>query len=379
MILGHPGSGCTAFAWGLHYYGPSRGHFAVHIPGQPNLDEIYSRFINHLQDFVLHRPTYLRRLTGAYRELLVSLIVSKRNPKSLLAEIETAQVEILSPFSSIIDNEKESAIEQLQLLQKAVESIDRTDSSSILKTFKDIWLVVRKLGFKKISLVLDVQSLSGDNKWLQDRIIPNMMRWQHQGIMTILFVPTLLEGNEDIPAYVYRDSIIWRQSQLRKMLRWRYKVFAPPRHVLEEQFEENVLDDLMVQMPSVTPRKFIQLWRKLIEPLDYGEKITGEHVQKVIAEQSPIDRSIQKSEEDVKNLGDMESYESQDIKVMLNKYFNLAELKQLCSNIDINYEDIPDRETIAGFAREIVEYSERHEMLEKLIRGIYEERPFLFE
>ncbi len=57
--------------------------------------------------------------------------------------------------------------------------------------------------------------------------------------------------------------------------------------------------------------------------------------------------------------------------------FNLAELKNICFDIDIRYEDLPDHDILSRLASEMVAYVIRVQRLPALIEQCRAKRPQL--
>lgn len=70
----------------------------------------------------------------------------------------------------------------------------------------------------------------------------------------------------------------------------------------------------------------------------------------------------------------LDSSDNSKLRVAIAKHFNLSELKNLCQDLDIIYDNLPDT-TISGKARELVEHCIRHGSLNKLINTLKELRP----
>lgn len=68
-----------------------------------------------------------------------------------------------------------------------------------------------------------------------------------------------------------------------------------------------------------------------------------------------------------------------DIKLMLKAGFNLAELRDLCSDIGVDWEDLADRDQKSLVIDQIVLTCRRHVKLKTLVARVRELRPGLFE
>lgn len=68
-----------------------------------------------------------------------------------------------------------------------------------------------------------------------------------------------------------------------------------------------------------------------------------------------------------------------DLLTMLTTMFNLSELKVLCFDLKVNWEDLEDHNKLTGAALEIIATCRRHGKLKLLIEKIKEKRPFAFQ
>ncbi|MCB8924635.1 MAG: ATP-binding protein [Ardenticatenaceae bacterium] len=57
--------------------------------------------------------------------------------------------------------------------------------------------------------------------------------------------------------------------------------------------------------------------------------------------------------------------------------FSISELKNICSDMEINYENLPDHDHKEGFVRELIGYTERVNRYHELIQVLQVERPHL--
>ncbi len=63
----------------------------------------------------------------------------------------------------------------------------------------------------------------------------------------------------------------------------------------------------------------------------------------------------------------------------LTNHYNIEELNTLCYKLEINHEEIGNNKSGTGRAIDLLEYAERHNHMQKLIKLVKRERPFLFD
>lgn len=65
------------------------------------------------------------------------------------------------------------------------------------------------------------------------------------------------------------------------------------------------------------------------------------------------------------------------LRQLLTDYFSLSELKNICFDLDIDYENLPEHDHKSGFVRELLAFAGRIGRLQELIQVCREERPQL--
>jgi len=98
-------------------------------------------------------------------------------------------------------------------------------------------------------------------------------------LLTILLMPVSAKEKIIISGDVYQREITWNQELLKRMLQHRYEKFAGKRAVLEQHFEEDMLNHLIARISPTTPGRFIQLWHVIAEQMQTGELISREHIE----------------------------------------------------------------------------------------------------
>jgi hypothetical protein len=399
LVEGYSGSGRTALAYGLHYYATQRNFWAFYITGQPKLDDIKLRFVEHLFDFFLNHPPYLRRLSVAQRNLAAHFLASIISVEVLLSRIDEKR-KALDPFSQQFDKQQEAEeiSNQLQLLANALTRGSITgQNSSKMAWVSQISSIVNALDFERIMLVLDC-----DNHvdWLQEHILPHIIEWQTRGMLTILFIPDGILDHSAIPCDITRMRLDWTKEQLKKMIRWRYKAFAGERREILELFNEDdaekTLDHLLFHcmQENTTPHlynpgKFFSLWPEIIAPLSSMDLIIKSHIMDAldnfdrpehildstdtIAERKTHETATAKQSVLLEPRQGL--YTKQELYRALVEYFDNSELEKLCFELDVEAESVFTGGNKEGFARKIISYFERRGRLLELQQKIEQERP----
>lgn len=393
LVFGASGNGCTTLAYALHYYASQREVFALHLPGCPKPDEIRAAFANHMLDFILTYPVSLRQLTFAQRQLLAYLLVSAQSATSLCARIEAKQATIYSAFSTTPENERDDAGIRLQLLANDIRVANASPSVDDIAWAGNIAVMVQALGFARLLLVLDASGSNDYANWLQESVWTQLLPWQRQGLLTILFLPDDDEAKEIAAKlnYANRWQLTWNRNQIEFMLTWRYKSFAGPRQALQQHFEEDVFDYLLSKCLLVGSnvydlKAFIENWHHLTARVPPDELITQAHVDQyaqagMTKESGSRDYQVKAAEANMRPVSTQPASTpglTDDIlhRILVN-YFDLEELHTLCFYMGENYEDVSGTETVSGFAREMVGYFRRRGKLAELTLKIKEERPQL--
>ncbi len=375
IVMGTSGSGRTALAYALHYHAIDRGVFAFHLSGISTLGKIQAQFAAHIFDFALQRPTNLRRLTVAQRNLLASLFISNQEKSVVLANIETEQTKIYSSFSTLSQNEEENSISQLRLLAKAVHTAAKMEESDKLRAGA-LFSTVHSLGFTQCVLSLDISDSKEEIEWVKKTILPDLLRWQAQGLRIILFTSENIKQKLDILHGVYRHNLIWKETQLKRMFRWRYRasITHGKRGVLEQYFQDGMLDYLIEQASN--PGYLFNLWHEITESLQANELISKKSIQSALKhlQISESTSTILKYSIDDPHKWD---YTKWEVLQILEEKFNWEKLDTLWLKLNGNNIDKPQQiNSVRAYAREILLYFERHGQLNKLNKYVYKERNY---
>ncbi|MCA9922920.1 MAG: hypothetical protein KC421_11135 [Anaerolineales bacterium] len=385
VIVGATGSGRTVMAQALHYFAPRREVFALYLSGTPEPEIFRSRFTFHLLDFVLTHPRYLRLFTNAERALFAQMLVQTLGEKTAGAQIEAFQAlgypTLGQPSLKMREEIKREHIsnnEQLQLLFKALLTAS-AHTEPIWAS--EVSITARALKFKNVLLILDVPETAP--VWLKEKILPQIIKWHIAGLTTILFLPSVLQKQLQIDlSGIYLRSLVWQEEEFRKMLGWRYKAVAGPYQKLENHFEPGVLDILIdhcsLERGTYNPRRFIELWQKIVEDLPEKEEvlITANDVSNAVKAVVPVsekgveqfwsqDQGVAKQKIDLSQQpaalpplpAEMMNNRSLLRKILIN-YFSLSELRTLCFDFDLDYDNFPREKS--ELAREMIAYFDRH-------------------
>lgn len=68
-------------------------------------------------------------------------------------------------------------------------------------------------------------------------------------------------------------------------------------------------------------------------------------------------------------------WERRQLRDLIKKYFNLEELRDLCFDLNINHDNLPNHQTTGGLSREIILYMERRGRMEELVSECKANRP----
>lgn len=397
LVHSVPGNGRTAFAYGLHYFASRREVFALHIPGQPDAQEIQRRYALHLCDFVLAYPGHLRRIAAAEMNLLAHLLATQIGKTVILGRIQSRQV-ALSARQQTNETKQEhlSARTQLQLLAQKVEAVSPKQDNAVDWVMNGLGTIVYALGFKRAFLILDANT-PDSAKYMIETLLPQGLRWQASGFYTIFFLPSTLSLTEPQPrGEFYSWSLTWSLAQIEKAIAWRYRAFTAPKRKILEQFENKDSFDFMLQQCSYNaenlsfiPRKFIQLWHNVTDVLQPDGEITraaieqfsraSTHVMPPQAKESdqteqPITGQV--SSETISD-PDRETAEQKQLKHILNNYFKLSELQEICFDFGVDYEEFSDRKS--QMSLDMVTHFKNSNRLDDLWTAIQKQRPFVRE
>lgn len=397
LVYSPSGNGQTALAYGLHYFATRREVFALHIPGTPAIHEIQRRFIEHLFDFVLAYPSYLRRTTAAEMELFVQLLASQMDKTVIMGRIQARQADLSTQFKEPDKPDNVSSLTQLQMLLKKLTemTLSRKDTPDWLID-GGISTVIRALGFKRAILILEANEIE-QAQTMMDELLSQTIKWQTGGLYTVFFLPEEV-SRETRHGDFYRRQFVWSFSQLERMISWRYRSFVSSRHTVLELFENKDVFHYMLQqcvnddkrLLNYSPRKFIQLWHNIIVDLSGDSPITrsviDEHITKGKTFFQSTDKdaieSVQTREQVDSSLTVSDSAPGAPSRELLHRilanYFDLSELRVICFFLNVNYDEF-SFESKSEFIIKMIAYFERTNRKDELWRVVQEQRPNLPE
>jgi len=278
ILIGPAGCGRTTLALALSRYLQNRDYFALYLPGQPTLPEIQTGFARLLLSFTTTNPTWLSDLTAAERELLARNIAGILGKDFVRAELKSAQAKLDSARGLEFDRTlsgkeaeedkaqkarwKEAAVYQLQILEREVGQV------SLSGKIGEAWVremsrCARSFRFKYLTLILDVTP--DYTPWLEKTVLPNLRRWQADGLLARLFLP-----ETDPAKVVVKDGVTqikrikWEKEELTQLALSRFEVFNSDRAkrlAAEQEFRVLLQEALNT---SSTPRELTQAWRSLL-------------------------------------------------------------------------------------------------------------------
>jgi len=389
LVLGDPGSGRTAMAYGMQFFATRREVLALHLPGTPSEEGIQKGFAAALLDFIRRYPDKLRLLTGGERQVVARLLVNYFGKESAVSLVENAHTHLFSPRSRIDKKDRKICSDQLLLLNEAVKSIKEGKIGSWCSL---VHAAVKALRFERVYLVLDAPETAVD--WLNDDIIPRLQEWQAQGLYTILFVPNPAAPNLDLQRLPIQSKhyLTWNKEQFTAMIERRYQAFAGERRTIYELFEDDAFEHMVNKCQSnnhYNPQRFMQLWQQITQqlPADKNHKINKDDIDNAVNTAPSFGVQAVPMGEGQKSIGQDLVYPTMvptgisrgkrppqaQLRNILKNYFDREELRDICFDYGIDYEDFGVEK--AALVRDMVNSFKHIGKLDQLVSEICRRRP----
>ena len=268
LIVGQPGCGRTATALALDKFGRMDGkQLTLYQIDWQSPDDVLAGYARAYLDLLRHFPTRLQRLSEYDARLLARLLCVGLGQEVALAELRAVQLTLNSA-------EAWHDLAQARLNWLAVHVEDVPGNMQPLRGWpRAIVHLAQQVGFEKagkVYLIIDNSILDPDQ--LRTDWLPQIKRWQADGLITLLFAPQLAEAEPRAPIEYGLPyyQLTWTHNDLKAMVHHRYKQLGNSRRTIDDRFDSAATIDRLLAASRYNPRRFMQLWRQL-EELRPGE------------------------------------------------------------------------------------------------------------
>lgn len=311
VVHGVSGCGRTALAARFPYENGRTDQLPVKLHGYPASDQIALTMVRQMFRFVLLHPTDLDSYGPHQREFLAGVFAHYLGTGAALSMLDRAQSEIdglddpvrleVSPTKYL-----ESARLQLQQLKRALR--EQGDSTSGKTTRRgnpaprpDAELVEAAmiLGFRQIAFVHDSQD--DDLDWLVRLVMTLDEKWRGFQAIFCAFTtrPDALGTADQADLTVDRYPIRWSTRSMTRMIEWRLEHYLKIRRELGHhqngrtamrQFlgDNSSSFDLLLENSKIggeyNPRRFMQLWKKVVENKTLNDIMPYVEVERKVSE-----------------------------------------------------------------------------------------------
>lgn len=258
---------------------------------------------------------------------------------------------------------------------------------------------LNRAGFSRLLILVDEVDAQEQNAPLMIEKIAspllNALRlFSNEKIVWKYFLPDSIAGMVENSAAVLKlrvttQRISWNADQLKALLQSRLAwasgdaVDSLKKLKLSEEMPQ--LDDDFIalveknQSRHGAPRTLLMYGRILFTTLatrtdnKSNTKATWQEFLDLIDDTNP--------DSELKTVATREQIEPmtpRELRQILVDHFNLDELRQLCFDLYINYEELPGGDTLSPKAQSLVEYCQRHGKMAELKEQISQARPILF-
>ncbi len=367
IIYGSVGSGRTALAKGLcHNESRWSNYFWIYLNVLPFSDNVVDILQyaagEQLLNYVMSKPTKLFHLQEYQRHRIAVTLTQAFTASNTIAELERTKVD--GQWWKASDNAIQQDVwqkvgnTQLDLLMQAIEMTEKEITMSYYQWWQALWGSFSSLNFKGVRLALDF--MTGTVKTIE-YLLPELFGWQNLGFITTLFMPEIVfQQIQSSLVDMQTIHLTWSIDSLDDLIKHRFSRIA--NCPVYAAFDPQGYDDFIDFEPR-TPRQKIRLWQASLQLLD---QTSGSITQDV----------LNRAKQNLTEKGEIEEsqIESISLRQQITKSFNVGELKTLCFNLSIDYENLIG-ETKEDKVRELILLMRRKERFQALLNQCRELRP----
>lgn len=366
LIYAPPGIGRTALALSIGRYHQNVFWLSLYLHQK---EDVKVKFADQLLGFILAHPTHLIKLTQSDRELLAHFLVTYFNKTNLSNELSRCLQQLenkdwwrtADPLNQSFW--KKSATKRVEQMLECIKQAERQDYDEY-NWAKAFVMAAKNLGFDKILLVIDANQ--SDKEWILELVNSKIATWhlEGRGVTTFVFVPDEWKTvfNQRV---IHAEDVSWTKDEFIEMLEHRWQTCLKTRSFPADHFDEDAWDLLLegcLVNGSYNPRCFMTLWRFLTE----NKQEKDFHLL-------DVQEALKKLNPPAVQDAPVSAPDRNQLKKTISEKYNLSELKQLCFELNVDYDNIAGG-TKDEKIMELILSFERRDELQALMKHVTKPR-----
>lgn len=282
IVLGEDGSGKTAFARAYGQYLCDRTVLTCYGNQPLQFKEIQAQFTKRVLDFIRANPLYL---PGNANAILLAQWLKTHHKLTIHAWLDYTRDTLREAkwISDVVEalQKKEMYLTEAQKKIAEFQALIMKRDQPVFTAAEELEVLLQcatSLGFKRVRVVFDLsQEPRGDDLVNMD----DFLRESQNRIEIIIFTQPGSGWHRQFGNSATVMELTWRQgarSLLEEMILYRWGLVSR-EHPQDSVFERDAFEYLL-EVSNENPRRFIQLWNKVIDLKSNAPKISVELVKK---------------------------------------------------------------------------------------------------